>query len=145
MPLAAAAALLIACQPRPDKPALPMNELMGHVIDPAAFQIWNNSGVDVDESGEHERYPTTDEGWTVIENGAATVAESAALLKLKGRPKDPVADWNRWADMMQTRALEVMKAAEARDKQAVFDTGGRLYEACQGCHLQFIPGAAGPR
>lgn len=145
--MAACAVLLAACQPDPaaEKHPLEMAELMAHVIDPAAFMVWKSAGVEVTEAGERELYPTTDEGWMVVENGAAIVAEAGALLKLPGRPREPEADWNRYADLMTERALAVMAAAEAKDKQAVFDAGGRLYEVCQGCHQQFIEGAAGPR
>jgi hypothetical protein len=116
---------------------LDMVELMAHVVDPAAFLIWNNSGSVVDETGERDRYPTP-EGWKVIEDGAATVAEAGNLLKIPGRPRAPEAEWNRWSDLMTERAMAVMAAAEAQNKQGVFETGAALYQTCQGCHEKFI-------
>ena len=41
---------------------------------------------------------------------------------------------------MTARAFDARKAADARDKQAVFDTGGRLYETCIACHEAFVIG-----
>ena len=140
LPLAALSVLVSACQ-QPSaadlKPPNDTKELMAHVIDPAAFMVWKNSGVDVDETGERERYPTTEEGWKVLEDGAVIVAEAGNLLKIGDRPREPVAEWNRFADLLTERAMEMKAAVEARDKQKIFDTGGRLYEVCQGCHAKF--------
>jgi cytochrome c556 len=36
-------------------------------------------------------------------------------------------------------AEKAMKAAEAKDPAAVFDTGGEIYEACRGCHQRYAP------
>jgi hypothetical protein len=138
LPLAAVL-LLSACEAQaPQRPKDDMKELMAHVVDPAAFMIWNSSGEVTDAEGTRDRYPTDDAGWKVIEDGAVMVAESANLLKLAGRPRDPEDRWNGFADDMAKRALEVKAAAEARNKQAIFDTGGRLYETCQACHQKFI-------
>jgi mono/diheme cytochrome c family protein len=69
---------------------------------------------------------------------ASTVAEAGNALQLPGRARAPEADWNRMAQDMTARALEARTAADARDKQAVFDTGGRLYETCIACHAKFV-------
>ncbi len=149
MLLAAAAALLAACSP--GKPAattgaaavkfntdLPMTEFMGHVVDPAAFLYWNNSGSVITAEGEKDRYPTTDEGWDVLVTGASTLVEAGNMLQLPHRVREPAADWNRHAQMLSDRAMTARAAAEKHDKQAVFDEGGRIYEACVACHEQFI-------
>ncbi|MCR5872821.1 hypothetical protein LRS10_00610 [Phenylobacterium sp. J426] len=39
---------------------------------------------------------------------------------------------------MTQRALEAKAAAEAKDRQKVFDTGGRLYEVCVACHEKYV-------
>lgn len=146
--LTACAALLTACSP--GKPAgpkagdakfnsdLPMTEFMGHVVDPAAFLYWDNSGSEVTEAGERERYPTTDEGWDVLVTGASTLVEAGNMMQLPGRVREPVADWNKYAQMLSERAMIARAAAEKHDKKAVFDEGGRLYEVCVACHEQFI-------
>ena len=147
MPVAALAVLLAGCQQKSAELKAPNDtkELMAHVIDPAAFMVWKNSGVDVDETGEHDRYPTTEEGWKVLEDGAVIVAEAGNLLKIGDRPRKPEAEWNRFADLLTERAMAMKTAVEARDKQAIFDTGGRLYEVCQGCHAKFpIPAQQPP-
>lgn len=121
-----------------DTSSVDMVELMAHVIDPAAFMVWKGSGWEITEQGERDLSPTTEEGWKVVEDGATMVAEAGNLLMLPNRPREPVADWNKYAKLLTQRALEAKAAAEAKDKQAVFDTGGRLYEVCVACHKQFI-------
>jgi hypothetical protein len=117
---------------------LPMNELMGHVIDPAAWAYWRGSGTEITAEGERDLSPTTEEGWLVVENGAATLIEAGNLLQMPGRPRAPEADWNRYSKQLTERAMVARAAAERKDKQAVFDEGGRVYEVCQACHKQFI-------
>lgn len=145
LPLFAGAALiaLAGCSPKAaptqyDTSSIDMAELMAHVVDPAAFMVWRGSGIEVTKEGERDLSPTTEEGWKVVEDGAIMVAEAGNLLMLPNRPREPVADWNKYAKLMTQRALEAKAAAAAKDKQAVFDTGGRLYEVCTACHKQFI-------
>jgi hypothetical protein len=142
-----AAVALAACSPggQPKLPPgaklntdLPMTEFMGHFVDPAAFMYWDNSGTVIDEKGEHSRYPTTDEGWDVLVTGATMLVEAGNALQLPGRPREPVADWNKYSRMLSERAMLARAAAEKRDEKAVFDEGGRVYEVCQACHEQFI-------
>ena len=117
---------------------LPMTEFMGHFVDPAAFLYWNNSGSEITAEGEKERYPTTDEGWDVLVTGAITLVEAGNALQLPSRVREPVAEWNKYAQLMSERAMIARAAAEKHDKQAVFDAGGRLYEVCVACHEKFI-------
>lgn len=141
---AATALLLAACQPKAEQQysGLDMRELMAHVVDPAAFAFWRGSGYDITEEGERDLSPTTDEGWKVVEDGAATVAEAGNLLMLPGRAREPEGEWNRYAKAMQTAALEAKAAAERKDKQAVFETGAALYQTCVACHEKYVIVAA---
>lgn len=150
--LAACAALLTACSPQ--KPAatkaaaptaeakfnydLPMTEVMGHVIDPAAWTYWRGSGTEVTAKGERDLSPTTEEGWTELENGAAVLIEAGNILQLPGRTREPVADWNKYAQQLTARGREAKEAAEKHDKAAVYAKGGEVYEVCTACHKQFV-------
>jgi hypothetical protein len=117
---------------------LPMTEFMGHFVDPAAFMYWKGSGTEVTERGERDLSPTTDEGWDVLVSGATMLVEAGNVLQLPGRTRAPETDWNRYAQMLTERALIARAAAEKRDKKAVFDEGGRVYEVCVACHEQFV-------
>jgi len=153
----ALAALLAACSPKTDTPAattaapasaaaadyktaLPMKELMGHVIDNAADGVWLNQGWIINFQGTHELFPTTDEGWMYASNAAVTLAEASNLLLLPGRPAD---DDRRWVDAshaLYAAAMRSHEAAEARDKEAFFKAGSDIYEACVQCHSRYVIG-----
>ena len=141
--LFAAAAIVSAAACSPGEKAdayetdLHMKEVMGHVIDPAAWQFWNYTGWIDDASGTRNRLPTTEEGWLDAETGAVTVAEASNLLLLPGR-KDPDPDWEKFSRQLYTASMEARQATIDRNEQAMFDTGGRMYEACVGCHAKFL-------
>ncbi len=147
--MAAGAAALTACSP--GKPAgpqiaagakfntdLPMTEFMGHFVDPAAFMYWKASGTEITEAGERDLSPTTDEGWDVPVTGATMLMEAGNAMQLPGRTRAPEADWIKYAQLLTERAAIARAAAEKRDKKAVFDEGGRVYEVCVACHTQFV-------
>jgi hypothetical protein len=136
--LAALCLLATGCGEREPKatPGLPMNELMGHVLDPAADVIWASAGAEITAEGERDLSPIDAEGWLAVENAAATVAETGNLLLLPGRRvDDPV--WIENARKLTELGLKTMEAAETKNQQAVFDRGGELYVACSNCHEKF--------
>jgi len=118
--------------------SLPMNEFMLHVVHPASQVYWRGSGIELTMAGERDLSPKDEAGWEALVTAASTVAEAGNALQLPGRARPPEADWNRMAQDMTVRALEARTAADARDKQAVFDTGGRLYETCIACHAKYV-------
>jgi hypothetical protein len=148
--VAACAALLCACSQQKPKPAaqpgaeakfnydLPMAEMMGHVVDPAAWTYWRGSGTEVTAKGERDLSPTTEEGWAELENGAATLVEAGNLLQLPGRAREPLADWNKYAQQLTAKGLEAKDVAEKHDKDGVYKKGAEVYEVCTACHEQFV-------
>ena len=148
--VAACAALLTACsQQKPASQAqapvpakfdtsLPMDEFMGHVVDPASFQYWEGSGTEVTAKGEKDLSPTTEEGWTKLENAAAILIEAGNMMQLPGRARAPEADWYKHAQELTARAVVAKAAAEKHDKEAVFKAGASLYEECTACHEQYV-------
>lgn len=117
---------------------LPMAELMGHVVDPAAWIYWRGSGTEETMEGTKDLSPTTEEGWEQLETGAATLIEAGNLLQMPGRVRAPEADWNKYAQQLTERAIAAKAAAAKHDKKGVFDEGGRVYEVCTSCHRQFV-------
>lgn len=138
---------LAACSPAPPpppattvpQPVFSVKDLMGHVVDPSADVFWEASGTIVTAEGEKSRAPTTQEGWDAAAHAAATLAEAGAMLQLPGRARDD-GDWLRLARELTTEGLAGMKAAQAKNEAAVFDTGGRIYVVCRGCHVKYIAG-----
>lgn len=111
-------------------------EIMHHIVEPAAETIWDSAGWIVTVEGEQELWPTTDEGWEAVENAAATLSEVGNLLLMPGRRVEETA-WADYARGLTRASFEVMDAAYGREKQALFDAGGRLYEACTACHEKY--------
>lgn len=116
-------------------------ELMAHVIDHSAFEIWTRQGWVYNADGVEELFPQDEEGWLEAENASATLAELANVLLLPGRiPADGADDWVRYAHELNRTSLAAMQTAEAQDKEAFFDAGGEIYVVCRSCHEKFVIG-----
>jgi hypothetical protein len=143
--LLAATLLLTGCSAPKAAPApaafnttLATKEVMAHVVAPAATAFWRSSGFVATRAGVQDLLPTTDAGWLVAENGAATVAEAGNLLMLPGRgPDDP--EWRKYAAQMSALGLAALAAADARSEDRMMEVGARLDEACDACHLKYMP------
>ena len=145
--MTALAVLLTACNQKPAAPPagapkfdtnLNVSEVMGHMVDPGAFMYWKGSGEEITEAGVKDLSPTTEQGWETLVSGATIVAQAGNVLQLPGYARAPEADWNKYAQQLTAQALIARKAAEAHDRKAVFDEGGKLYEVCVACHKQYV-------
>ena len=145
--MAVASVLLAACNQKRAPPeagavtfdtSLPVNAIMGHIIDPGAFMYWKSTGEEVTEQGTRDLTPTTEEGWENMVSGATIVAEAGNMLQLKGRARPPEADWNKYAQQLTAQALVARAAADAHDTKAVFVEGAKLYQVCVDCHKQYV-------
>jgi hypothetical protein len=121
----------------PFRVVLDMHALMDRVIDPAADVIWESAGTVVTLEGERDLAPTTDEGWSAVQNAAALLAESGNLLLVPARVR-PGAEWARFSVELSQAGERAMAAAEARDGAALFEIGAELYQICLGCHVRYI-------
>lgn len=140
---------LLSCRepppPPPPAPAAPpfhtildLKQFMKLVIDPATDGVWDSVKTIVTKKGTEEIRPKTDEQWAAVVSSAATVAEAANLLMLDGRALDKN-EWMAAARRLTDTAEKAMKAAEAKDPDAVFAAGGEIYEACRACHQRYAP------
>ncbi len=117
-----------------------MQDLMAHVIDFNAFAVWHNQGWVIDETGVHELFPIDEAGWVAAESAAFTLAEVSNTLLLPNRPPDDDRRWVDWANQLYTAAKKAQATALAKDKQAFFDAGGEIYDACVACHNHYVQG-----
>jgi hypothetical protein len=127
--------------PPPYDVSLDMKELMGHVVDPAAWAFWHASGEVETAKGIERLEPTTEAGWEAVENGAATVAEAGNLMLLPGRNRNEKA-WTDWSVKLQKAGHEAKAAAEAKDPERMFTAGADMYSVCTGCHEVYVIPAA---
>lgn len=125
------------------RPTLNMQELMAHVIDYNAFEVWHRQGWIIGDTVV-ELFPTDDDGWIAAENAARTVAEASNLLLLPGRPLDDDRAWVDFAHQLHDAAMLAGDMAEKKDKDAFFNAGTDMYRACRGCHQRYIANVDGP-
>ncbi len=143
-----AATLLFGCNASPPPPAavaprfdpvVDTKQLMDFVVDPNADLIWGSVGTIIDERGRQELAPKSDDEWNALRNAAVVVAESGNLLMMDGRAPNQE-DWMHKARGMIEAAKTVRTAVEARDVEALFNTGGVLYQSCVACHAPYANG-----
>ncbi|MGQ0650253.1 MAG: hypothetical protein ACT4P7_22155 [Gemmatimonadaceae bacterium] len=113
-----------------------MKQLMNSVLEPAADVYWDAVGSVTDAKGTVEMAPRTPEEWDAVRNNAVVLAESGNLLMLPSRAVDD-GEWMVLSRALITASRQAISAAEARDRNAVFDAGAVLYEACTACHAKY--------
>jgi hypothetical protein len=133
-----AAAGCTGAAPPPYKAVADVKTLMATVMDPTADIYWGAVGTIVDETGEHELTPRTAEEWDEVLRAGMIVAETGNLLMMPSRAKDG-GEWMTAARNLVDKAELAVRAAEARDRQAVFDRGAEMYDACVACHTKYVP------
>lgn len=116
-----------------------MKQLMSWVIDPATDVVWASVATIITKEGRQEIAPRTEEEWSAVRNSAATLAESANLLMLPGRALNQD-DWLLKARALSVAATQAVRAAEAKNSEALFDAGGVIYQACSDCHARYLSG-----
>ncbi len=119
---------------------LTTQQVMKHVIDPAAVALWTRAGTIDTEKGTEYLTPKTEEDWAAAENEAAIVAEGGNLLLLPGRAPGfgtEGGEWETFAHRLTQVALEAKSATAARKPDEMFKSGADLYDVCTGCHSKF--------
>ena len=112
-----------------------LHQTMELILEPAADVIWDSAGFIITIEGEEDLSPETQAGWDHVLHAAATLAEAGNLLMLPGRNAGP--DWAEYSKGMTQASKEAMQAAQARDADALFEAGGRIYQVCRACHNQY--------
>ena len=129
--------------PPPYQPVADVKTLMATIMEPAAEVYWDAVGIIVDEKGEQHIEPKTVEEWDAVRNAAYMVAESGNLLMMPTRAKDG-GEWMEASRLMIEAAQKAIRAAESRDKDAVFDVGAEMYDSCTNCHAKYSPDIVRP-
>jgi len=140
-----AAALAIACATSsptlgedagpPFRAYVDMKTFMEHVLTPAAQIVWSVNGVVIDEKGEHDLSPKSDDDWERIVSGAATLVEATNALIIPERARD--AEWLRYAKALADAADKAYRAAEAHDLKTLSQVSDRLDGICAACHRHY--------
>jgi len=136
------AALASACStPEPAAPSYhpiaTTKELM-QAMDPIADEFWDVVGTVVTKDGSFEKAPATDEEWAAVRNHAVILAETGSILLFPSRSGGS-AEWIKQANALIDTSQRSIKAIDAKDKDALFNVGAEVYEACTNCHRRFMP------
>lgn len=134
--------------PVPAQPVGDMHDTMTWLLDPAADVIWDSAGFVLTADGETALAPTTEDGWARVRHSAVVVAEGGNLLLLPHLQPDPADGlgteaWVEFAQGMTRIAVEAIAAVDAKDADALFETGGHLYNVCLACHQVYARGDEG--
>jgi hypothetical protein len=112
-----------------------MKTFMEHVLTPAATVVWSVNGIVIDQKGEHDLSPKTDDDWERIVSGAATLAEATNALMIPERALD--AQWNVYAQKLAEAADKAYVAAEAHDLKTISQVSDQLDGICAACHRHY--------
>jgi hypothetical protein len=124
----------VGCSKTALTPIATVEQIMETVIEPVAYKVFDAA---VWENGVQVGGPKTDDEWKMVEANAMMLAETGNLLLMGSRMKDDTG-WVTRTHAMMDAANEAAKAAAAKNTDAVFNAGGKIYQACLGCHLQYI-------
>ncbi len=119
----------------PFQPHVDMKTFMEHVLSPAAAIIWKVNGLVIDEKGEHDLSPKSDDDWEQIASAAATLAEVTNALMIPQRARDR--DWNGYVKKLADAASKAYRAAEAHDLKSVSEVSDQLDGICAACHRHY--------
>lgn len=125
----------IAAPPAPFQAHVDMKTFMEHVLSPAAAIIWKVNAVIIDDKGEHDLSPKSDEDWERIVSGAATLAEATNALMIPERARDP--SWVPYTRKLADAAAKAYRAAEAHDLKSISEVSDQLDGICAACHHHY--------
>ncbi len=154
--------LVTACRPAQVlTPAATIKDIMDSVVDPSAEFLFESVAEIADEQGIREKAPQTDEEWREVRRHAIALVEAPNLLVMSPRAvakpgeksENPqvelqpeqiqaLLDADRAgfidrAKVLQDAASLALKAADARNKDALFSACEQLDKACENCHLHY--------
>lgn len=134
---------------------------MDSVIDPNADAIWESVSTTVDATGIHDKFPRNDDEWKAVRRSAITLLEGSNLLLIPGRhvakpgeksenpgielePEEMEALINQDKESFYKSAHELhdtvmvsLQAIEAKDKEALLNSGEAIDKACESCHVKY--------
>ena len=117
-------------------PMASVRQIMKGIVDPATAVVFNSVSVTMTATGTEEKAPHTDQEWEFVGNSAAALVESGNLLLMGNRVVD-AGDWVKWSRALRDAGVVALRAAEAKDKDALFATGEAINTSCDSCHEKY--------
>lgn len=142
------------------RPVATIQDIMSTMIDPASKVVFGAVSTESAGGAEKQKAPQSDAEWRTVRNSALMMVEGANLIMMSGRhvAKDLTAKgaegelgpgeiekrvsrdralWNKLAREFNAAATIALRAAEAKDADAIFASGENVDTACENCHLKF--------
>ena len=107
--------------------------IMALDVNPAAVAFWAAGN----DPPENESAAAADARWAAALRGAETMQAKGRLLQSQGLAREGA--WSSFAELMISLSREGEVAVKAKDAEKAFEIGGRLYDACNGCHKTYVP------
>lgn len=115
-----------------------LHDLMVMGIDPQADVLWEASATVIDENGEHDLAPVTEEGWLLTQSAAIMLAQMGNILQLPAYADGKGQDWVALSSGLTQASLNAEQAVISKDKQAIIETGVIVYNVCKACHELYL-------
>jgi hypothetical protein len=110
------------------KPVGTVLQIMNAVVIPSSNVVWNVPAA----------APKSDEDWANVRNSSLALAESGNLLMIGDRAKDQD-EWMKASQTLVDAGTAAFRAAEAKDVDGMTAAGDQIYNACEGCHMKYLP------
>ena len=117
-------------------PVATVAQIMNGIVQPNALAVYNAVGTFISAAGTKEVAPQNDDEWAAVGASAAALVESGNLLLVGNRLVDS-GDWVTMTRAFMDAAQVALKAADAKDKDAVLNAGSDLNETCDTCHAKY--------
>jgi len=138
-----------------------LKEIMLHIVDPAADDVWQAVMTVDSAQGTVETVPRSDEDWNKARSGALTLVEASNLLMIPGRkvakpgekseapgvelePAEMEAnilkdlpEFYKAARQLHDAATQALAAIDAKDPNKLFELGETIEVACEHCHSRY--------
>jgi hypothetical protein len=138
-----------------------IKDIMDSMVDPSGDFMFESVVEIADANGITHKAPHTDEEWEEVRHRALILVEAPNLLIMEGRKvakpgeksKNPEvelepeqiqklldsdrASFVRRARRLQDAAAMALKAVDAKDKDALFQSIESIDKACENCHLHY--------
>lgn len=120
----------------PITPVANIRQIMNAIILPNATVIYESVGTTLSANGLEETAPRNDQEWAKVADSAAALVESGNLLLLGDRALDK-GEWTRITRDFIAASKAALEAAEKKNVDGIFTTGGDLNVTCDACHEKY--------
>jgi hypothetical protein len=118
-------------------PVASVLQIMNVLTNPASEIVFSAVLTVSSSRGVENISPKTDREWQTVEDNAALLVESGNLLLIGTRVRDK-GDWTRLTRQFVEASIVSMKAAKARNVNALYASYDELYLTCERCHLKYF-------